>query len=267
MASRVNSWSSNSRPSGKRRPLSRSRARPVDLVDGDRVVEQVGEGRRGPRPPAGPRGPPAASAGPGRCATSTRSAVPQTTSAPVRSAASRRFLQAWRSYSSSESQNITHGAARQVDAAVARSAAPAGVLGEALVPDARIVLREPPHDVGGGIGRRIVDDDDLEGSQRLSLHRPDRPGQARRIVVRDDDDADVGTSSPASELQRPLDEHGGAGVEAVVAGDPGGQGQSVLATGERLVAVAGQGCHQLRRRPSTCARRRRTRRPARSPRR
>ena len=35
---------------------------------------------------------------------------------------------------------------RQVDAAVARSAAPAGVLGQALVPDARIVLREPPHD-------------------------------------------------------------------------------------------------------------------------
>ena len=81
--------------------------------------------------------------------------------------------------------------AGQLDPPVARRTAAARVHLESLVPHARVSLGDTAHDLLGAIGRCVIDDDDLEGAQGLTLDRCQSPWQSSHIVVRDDDDRDV----------------------------------------------------------------------------
>src|SRR5439155_25292065 len=47
-----------------------------------------------------------------------------------------------------------------------------------------LVTEKRPYDLGGPVGRAVVDDDQLEGVSRLRENRPDRRRDGRRRVVR-----------------------------------------------------------------------------------
>ena len=162
----------------------------VDLVDGDGVVQQVGQVGQAVDDPLAlvQLGTPAA--GPARADVDALGGAAD----DVGARALRRLEQVDAGMALVLVVGVAEhhpGRTGQLDPAVPRGAAAAGVPFQSLVSNSRVVRGEGGHDLRGLVGRAVVDDDDLHGTQGLLLDRPDGPRQPRHVVVADDDDAHV----------------------------------------------------------------------------